>query len=282
MAQPQAPRATGAPARDPRGAAIGALPVEAIDTDARDASPHPIWHTKPETASRLRGRIETVVSFAMAQGWRAGPNPAAWRGHLQLLPAVAQGPPDPALRGARLARGARVHGEVREQDSIGAQALEFAILTAARSGEVRGATWDEIDLQARSGPSRPADEGRQGTPRAAVEGGARVLRSMALLRTDRGPVFPGQKLQRPMTDMSLTRPLKRMGRGDLTAHGFRSTFRDWAAEATGHPNHVVEQALAHAIGNAVEAAYRRGDLFEKRVALMTDWAAFLRVRRRRR
>ena len=102
-----------------------------------------------------------------------------------------------------------------------------------------------------------------------------VLRSMELLRTETGPVFPGQVLKRPMTDTALTRPLHRAGRGDLTAHGFRSTFRDWAAEATAYPNHVVEQALAHAIGNAVEAAYRRGDLFAKRVALMDDWAAYL-------
>jgi integrase len=102
-----------------------------------------------------------------------------------------------------------------------------------------------------------------------------LLQSLTLLRTERGLVFPGPKLRRPMTDMALTYPLKRMGRDDLTAHGFRSTFRDWAAEATAYPNHVVEQALSHAVGNQVERAYRRGDLFEKRIALMADWAAFL-------
>jgi integrase len=154
--------------------------------------------------------------------------------------------------------------------------LQITILTAASSGEVRGATWDEIDV----------DEAVWNIPAARMKAGRAhrvplsapalaVLQSMRLLQAEGGIVFPGRDLKQPLSDMSLTAVLRRMGRGDLTAHGFRSTFRDWAAEATGHPNQVVERALSHAIGDKVEAADGRGDLFAKRLALMDDWAAFL-------
>ncbi len=255
---------------------IGKLPVEAIDTEAVLRVLTPIWQIKPETASRIRGRIEKVLSYAIVQGWRSGPNPAAWRGHLQLtLPAVRKVRPVQHFAALDWREAPAFLAKLREQNGMGARALEFAILTAARSGEVRGATWDEIDLERAvwtiPGPRmKTRKEHRVPLSPAAIA----LLQSVALLRAERRLVFRGPKPQ-PMTDRALTYPLEQMGRRDLTAHGFRSTFRDWAAEATGYPNHVVELALAHTIGNAVEAAYRRGDLFTKRVALMDDWAAFL-------
>jgi integrase len=162
------------------------------------------------------------------------------------------------------------------QDGMGARALTFAILTAARSGEVRGARWSEIDLE-RATWTLPPDrmKGAREHRVPLAESALAILAPLAKLRDGSGLVFHGQRHGTPMSDMTLTAVLRRMGRGDLTAHGFRSTFRDWAAETTAHPNHVVELALAHAIGNAVEAAYRRGDLLEKRTVLMADWASYL-------
>ena len=256
---------------------IGALAVEAIDTPAVLRVLMPIWQTKTLTASHLRGRIEKVLSFAIVQGWRTGPNPAVWRGHLQLiLPASRKVRPIQHFAALDWRDAPAFWAKLSEQDSMGALALRFAILTATRSGEVRGATWDELDLE-RAVWTLPAARMKTGKEhRVPLSAPAiAVLDKVALLRTEDGPVFPGQMRRRPLTKLALTRPLARAGRGDLTAHGFRSTFRDWAAETTHHPNHVVEQALAHTIGNAVEAAYRRGDLFAKRVALMDDWAAFL-------
>jgi integrase len=214
----------------------------------------------------------------MARGWRErGHNPAVWRGHLKMiLPMSRKVRPIRHFAALDWREAPAFMAKLREQDSIGAKALQFAILTGARSIEVRGATWDEIDMQAAEW-NIPAHRMKAGKPHRVPlsQPALDLLCSMELLRTDTGPVFPGRLLKRPMTDTALTRPLARAGRGDLTAHGFRSTFRDWAAEATGHPNHVVEQALAHTIGNAVEAAYRRGDLFAKRAVLMDDWAAYL-------
>jgi integrase len=257
---------------------IGALPVEAIDTAAVMRVLTPIWQTKPETASRIRGRIEKVLSFATMQGWRSGPNPAVWRGHLQLLlPAVRKVRPMQHFAALDWREAPAFMTTLREQNGMGARALEFAILTAARSGEVRGATWDEIDLDHAiwtipGSRMKAGKEHRVPLSAAAIA----LLQSVALLRAGGGLIFPShQKRHQPMIDRALSYPLERMGRRDLTVHGFRSTFRDWAAEATGHPNHVVEQALAHTIGSAVEAAYRRGDLFAKRVVLMNDWASYL-------
>jgi integrase len=257
--------------------AIGALAVEAIDTEAVLRVLTPIWQTKTLTASHLRGRIEKILSFAIVQGWRTGPNPAVWRGHLQLiLPASRKVRPILHFAALDWREAPAFLAKLAEQDSMGALALRFAILTASRSGEVRGATWDEIDLE-RAVWTIPAARMKAGKEhRVPLSAPAiTLLDKVALLRTEGGLVFAGQMLRRPLTKLALTRPLARAGRGDLTAHGFRSTFRDWAAETTHHPNHVVEQALAHTIGNAVEAAYRRGDLFAKRVALMDDWAAYL-------
>jgi integrase len=256
---------------------IGNLPVEMINTNLVLQVLEPIWRTKPETAARVRGRIEMVLSYAIARGWRDGPNPAVWRGHLQLmLPAPTKLRPVEHFSALDWHEAPGFMAKLREQDSVGARALQFAILTAARSGEVRGATWDEIDLK-RAVWAIPGFRMKTGKDHRVPlsKPALAVLQSMSLLGTKRGLIFPGRSLDRPMSFMALTSPLQRMARGDLTAHGFRSTFRDWAAEATSYPNHVVEQALAHAIGSTVEAAYRRGDLFAKRVALMNNWAAFL-------
>jgi integrase len=258
---------------------MGSLPVAEIDTPHVLAALEPIWRTKPETATRVRGRIEAVLDYARARKWRNGENPARWRGHLaQLLPArakVAVVEHHAALPwqeiGTFMAHLAEVGG-------MAALALRYAILTAARTGEVIGATWGEVDM--RSGvwtiPAARMKAGREHRvplPNAALA----ILVEVAKLRTTddpAAPVFPGAKGARGLSNMSLLMTLRRMKRSDLTAHGFRSTFRDWAAETTGYPAEVVEMALAHAVGDKVEAAYRRGDLFEKRRRLMDDWAAF--------
>ena len=252
---------------------IGSLLVSDV------SSPHvikvlePIWASKTETASRVRSRIELVLDFAAARGLREGPNPARWRGNL-----------DAALpRPSRIAK-VRHHAAVavdeagafmtrlRAMPGMGARALEFAILTAARSGEVRGATWAEIDLAGAlwTVPAQRMKAGRE--HRVPLSKPAlKLLRSLPSGQAD-VLAFPGTR--GPLSDMSLTAVLRRM-QVDATAHGFRSTFRDWAAEYTHHPSEVAEMALAHAVGDKVEAAYRRGDLFEKRMELMRDWATFL-------
>jgi integrase len=256
---------------------FGDLPVGDIATAHVLAAVEPIWLTKPETASRLRGRIERILDFAKTRGWRLGENPAAWKGHLALiLPARSK------VRKVEhhAALPWREIGEfmlsLKGQAGVGARALRFAILTAARSGEVRGARWSEIDMSAATWVV-PADRMKGGREhRVPLSGPAfDILREMAQVRVSNEPdalVFPGRDAGRPLSDMSLTAVLRRMGRGELTAHGFRSSFRDWAAETTAYPAELVEMALAHAVGNKVEAAYRRGDLFEKRRRLMDDWA----------
>jgi len=256
---------------------IGSLAVGEVATEHVLEVLRPIWNRYPETASRLRGRIEVILSYAKARGWREGLNPAVWRGHLQImLPAPGK------------VRAVRHHAALdwreapafmmalRQQGSFGAAALEFAILTAARSGEVRGARWTEIDMQA-SLWTIPGERMKAGVAHRVPlsQAAMQILRRMADLKNGSGLVFLGQKYKVSMSDMTLGAVLRRMGRGDLTVHGFRSTFRDWAAEATHCAQEVAEQALAHVVGDKVEAAYRRGDLFEKRAALMRDWAAFL-------
>ncbi len=258
---------------------FGDLPVGDVETAHVLAAVEPIWLTKPETASRLRGRIERILDFAKTRGWRAGENPAAWKGHLALtLPARSK------VRKVEhhAALPWRDIGDfmptLKEQTGIGARALRFAILTAARSGEVRGARWSEIDMTAATWvvPAERMKGGREHRIPLS-EPALDVLREMVQARLSRDPdalVFPGRDAGRPLSDMSLTAVLRRVGRGELTAHGFRSSFRDWAAETTAYPTELVEMALAHAVGNKVEAAYRRGDLFEKRRRLMDDWATY--------
>jgi integrase len=235
----------------------------------------PIWETKTETASRLRGRIEKVLDWATASGYREGLNPARWKGHLDAIllkrsdiptAKVAHHPALPVRDiGAFMVR-------LRKQPGMGARALEFAILTAARSGEVRGATWAEIDLSSAVW-TIPADRMKAGKEHRVPLSGPALKLLQALPRLDGGElVFPAPRGGQ-LSDMTLSAVLRRM---DVPAvpHGFRSTFRDWCAEQTNYPRDVAEMALAHAIGDKVEAAYRRGDLFEKRTKMMAAWATF--------
>lgn len=251
---------------------IGESPVQAIDTGLVLKVLEPIWTAKTETASRLRGRIESVLDWARVRGYRDGENPARWRGHLeQLLPArskVQRVQHHAALPYAELPK---FMAALRAQDGVSASALEFAILTVARTGEVIGAKWTEVDLKEKvwtvPAERMKADKDHRVPLSArAVE----ILQSMKALGSAEF-VFPGPN-KKPLSNMALLMLLRRMGRKDITAHGFRSTFRDWAAEHTNFPAEVAEMALAHAVGDKVEAAYRRGNLFAKRRELMNAWA----------
>lgn len=255
------------------GPVIGDLDVAMIDTGLVLKVLQPIWSEKTETASRLRGRIENVLSWATTAGYRTGENPARWKGHLQNLLAM---PSRIAHAGHHAALPYRELGafmaDLAQMPGEGARALEFTILAAARSGEVRGATWAEIDMDTGLW-TIPGERMKAKTEHTVPLSDA----ALTLLRSQSHAgdlVFPGARAGRPLSDMSLTAVLRRMGRGDLTAHGFRSTFRDWAAEQTAYPSEVVEMSLAHTITNRVEAAYRRGDLIDKRRRLMADWARF--------
>jgi integrase len=259
------------------GPIIGRLPVQAIDTALVMKVIESLWATKPETASRLRGRIERILDWAKVRGYRAGENPARWRGHLDhLLPArskVRKVEHYAALPYAELA-GFLV--ALRKQQGIVARALEFTILTTARSGETRGARWSEFNLSDKTWavPGERMKASREHRVPLSTRALAILEEMQAHRAGEDGFVFLGGKQGKPLSDMAFSMLLRRMGRGDLTAHGFRSTFRDWAAEQTNYPNHVVEQALAHVIGSKVEQAYRRSDLFEKRRRLMQQWGAF--------
>jgi integrase len=259
---------------------MGALPVQVIDTALVTRVIEPIWSIKPETASRLRGRIESVLDWAKARGYRQGENPARWRGHLDnLLPARSK------VRRVKH-HAALPYSEIggliftlRQQAGTAARALEFAILTAARTGEVIGATWSEFDLNGKVW-TIPAERMKAGREHR-VPLSARGIEIIRHMKKETGneilpatPVFQGAKRGKPLSNMAFLMLLRRMNRSDLTTHGFRSTFRDWAAERTNYPGEVAEVALAHTVSNKVEAAYRRGDLFEKRRRLMESWASF--------
>jgi integrase len=242
---------------------LGDLSVSAIDTALVMKALEPLWKTRTETASRVRGRIERVLDFAKVRGFRDGENPARWRGHLDhLLPSKS--------KVKRIEHHAALpYGEIAALvaalgDDTAARALRFLILTASRTGEVIGATWGEIDLAAKlwTIPGHRMKGGRE----------HRVPLSPAAMALLGSSSRNGERLF-PIGPRAMARSLAKL-RGDITVHGFRSSFRDWAAEQTSFPNHVVERALAHAIPNAVEAAYRRGDLFEKRRKLMEAWAQF--------
>ena len=253
---------------------IADRPVSEVDTDAVLKVLQPIWVAKPETASRVRGRIERVLDYARARGWRSGANPALWRGHLSaILPARAR-----LTKGHHAAMPyrdvPRFVWALRTRQGLAARALEFAVLTAARSGEVRGASWSEIDL-AEALWTIPAARMKGGREHRVPlsEAALAILEGLGTAAEGSGLVFPGARGQ-PLSDMSLSAVLRRMKLDDFTVHGFRSSFRDWCAETTSVASEVAEMALAHAVGNKVEAAYRRGDLFDKRRELMAAWAAF--------
>ena len=254
---------------------IGSLPVQDVDVSLIMNVLEPIWQEKTETASRVRGRIENIIDWATVANYRKGENPARWKGHLEIMlpakSAVSKVKHHEALPYDEV--GAFM-GELELRDGVSARGLEFQILTAARTGEVMMSTWAEIDLD-KAIWTIPADrmkggkEHRVPLPEKAVT----LLRGMQDTAVSEF-VFPGAQSNRPLSNMAFLQLIKRMGKGELTAHGFRSTFRDWAAERTSYPREVAEMALAHTIGDKVEAAYRRGDLFDKRRKIMEAWAMF--------
>ena len=258
---------------------LGEMPVADITTGDVLKALRPVWQRTPETASRLRGRIEAVLSYAKALRWRDGANPAAWRDNLDhLLPAVGRIAPTEHHAALAWQDMPGFWQALAERPGIGAAALRFTILTAARSGETRGATWGEIDIDGATWTVPAARMKAHREHRVPLSADAlAILAAMRPLRDAPGPaalVFPGMKRGVPLSDQTLTAALRRMGRGDLTAHGFRSTFRDWCGEATAYPREVAEAALAHALRDKVEAAYRRGDALDKRRRLMAEWATF--------
>jgi integrase len=252
---------------------IGALDVARIETSHIMQILEPIWQTKAETASRLRGRIENVLDWATVSQHRTGDNPARLKGHLDvLLPARNKAISIEHHAALPYAQMSGFMTELAKVGGIAARACDFTILTAARSGEVRGATWAELDLDA--GVWTIPAERMKAVKEHRVPLSAKALAIIGAMQAIASSdlIFPGMKAGRPLSDMSLTAVLRRMGHGDLTMHGFRSTFRDWAAEITDYPSEMAEMALAHQVSNKVEAAYRRGDMMEKRRGMMQAWA----------
>lgn len=253
---------------------FGKLPVRDIGLPQVLEVLEPMWLTTTETASRLRGRIEAVLSWATVAGYRSGDNPARWQGNLDAVL------PKPTKVRKVEHHAAMPHDQVpsfveklRERPGVSPRAVEFALLTAARSGEIRGARWDEVDLEAGvwtipAGRMKAGKEHRIPLSAPALD----LLR--ALPRDEKNTlVFPGPRSGSPMSDMSLTAVMKRMGI-EVTMHGFRSSFRDWAGETTNFPREVIEHALAHQLKDKAEAAYARGTLFDKRRKLMDAWARY--------
>ena len=257
---------------------IGEKAVANISTDDVVAVLRPVWATKTETADRVRGRMERILDYAQTQGWRQGENPARWKGHLSnILPR-----PSTVVREQHHAAVAwkdigPVMAALARSEGMGALAVRFVCLTAARSGEVRGAKWAEINLETSTWTisaerMKAAREHRVPLSGAAME----IVLTLKPLGADKAAlVFPGGRPKKPLSDVALSKALHlAAGTRGVTVHGLRSTFRDWVAEATEYPRDVAEMALAHAIGDKVEAAYRRGDLFGKRRALMEEWGRF--------
>lgn len=255
---------------------IGAVQVIKIETADVISTLTPIWAAKPETANRVRQRIEAVIDYASALGIRTGDNPARWRGHLDhLLPKpkkVRAVKHHPALPHAQIAD---FMADLAQREGVAARALAFTILTAARSGETRGITWGEVDLNAKvwtipAARMKAAKEHRVPLTDEALA----LLGPRAEGAPDDALIFGSEaKPGKPISDMSMTAVLRRMDRNDITVHGFRSTFRDWAGETTGFSREVIEAALAHGIKDKAEAAYARSDLFDKRRKLMEAWAS---------
>jgi integrase len=254
---------------------FGNVPVSEVTTDHVLRALKPIWHAKPETAVRVRGRIETVLAAAIALGWCKEPNVARWHNHLQMiLPPRSKLAPVEHHASIPWQEMQAFMAALRNQNSVGAMALEFLILTAARSGEVRGATWEEIDIK---GANWTVPAARMKANRDHVvplsPPALAVLRRIAALG-DQGIVFPGMRAGQPLSDMSLTAVLRRMGRGEFTAHGFRASFKTWASDETTHARELIEASLAHAVGDRAEQTYQRGVWLDRRRALMNDWATF--------
>ena len=252
---------------------INDLPVSAIDTGlVLKGALEPIWTKTPESASRIRGRIEAVLGWAKVRGYREGENPARWHGHLkETLPARSK-----LSRGHHAALPYKdlpaFMGELRGKRGVSARALEFTILTAARTGDTIGARWPEIDLDAAvwtipAARMKAAKEHR-------VPLSDRAIAIIEALPRASEYVFPGAKKDKPLSQQAMLEVVRGMRGKDATPHGFRSSFKDWAGETTSYANELTEVALAHAVSDKTEAAYRRGDMMEKRRRLMADWAAY--------
>jgi integrase len=253
---------------------FGNTPVQHIDLDLVLKVIEPIWSKKAETARRVRGRIEVILDWARVRGYRSGENPARWRGQMdQLLPARSKVAPVKHHTALPYPELSQFMKELRLVPGNSATALEFLILTAGRTGEVLYARWSELDLKKKLWivPATRMKSGREHRVPLSTAAIAMVSR----IENPKGDyVFSGRTPTQPLSDMSLLMTLGRMNRADITVHGFRSTFRDWAAECTAFASEVVEMALAHVIEGKTEAAYRRGDLLEKRRQLMDAWADY--------
>ncbi len=256
---------------------IGDLPVHSIDTALVTKVIEPIWTSIPETASRVRGRIESILDWAKVRGFRMGDNAARYRGHLdKMLPARAKVRRVEHHAALPYAELPGFMAALREQQGIAARALEFLAITAARAGEVLGAKWNEIDLAAKTWtvPAKRMKANREHRVPLAPRALAILEEMQAHRHADEGFVFPGSRPGRPLNQRTFFMLLRRMDRQDITTHGFRSTFSDWSHERTSHSNHAIELSLAHSIGAAAEKAYRRGDMFEKRRKLMEQWGSY--------
>ncbi|MGJ7570933.1 tyrosine-type recombinase/integrase [Variovorax sp. RB2P76] len=254
---------------------LGRMLVQDIDLQHVLLCLEPIWKTKNETASRLRGRIESVLDWSTVRKYRTGGNPARWKGHLdKVLPAPMKIQKVQHHRTVPIDDMPAFATELRQREGTAARALEFAILTAARSGEVRGATWSELDMDAGvwtipAGRMKAGREHRVPLSKTAVK-----LLEKQPKGASAGLVFPGTKDSKTLSDMSLTAVLRRM-EVDAVPHGFRSTFRDWVGDCTSFPRDLAELALAHVIANKTEEAYRRSDAIERRREMMEAWATFI-------
>lgn len=253
---------------------IGKLPVDAVELAHIVKILEPIWQEKTETATRVRGRIESVLAWATVSGYRTGDNPARWKGTLDaVLPKPGKLKKVQHHRALPWQEINPFIQKLRQRKGTAAKALEFLILTATRSGEVRGATWQEIDLQARTWtvPAERMKAGKEHTVPLCADA-VKLLENLPRFEGS-DLIFPGAR-GGVLSDVALTKPIRAIGL-DVTVHGFRSTFRDWCAESTNYPNEVAEMALAHTVSNAVERAYRRGDLLAKRSNLMRDWCKYV-------
>lgn len=255
---------------------FGSLPVADVTTALVLRVLQPIWTTKTETASRVRGRVEKVLDWCKTQGYRTGDNPAAWRGHLENLLSSPKKTKKvehhPALPWREV--GAFMQ-ELRTMHGTAALATEFIILTNCRTSEAINATWAEFDLGEKRWtiPAARMKAAKEHTiPLSDAALG--VLQRLKAETKEGEFVFPGGKKNTALSNMACLALLKRMGRGDLTVHGFRSSFRDWAGESTVHPREVIEHAMAHQLPDKAEAAYARGSLLERRRVLMADWANY--------
>lgn len=260
---------------------FGQLPVAEIDTGLIVKCLSPIWETKTETASRVRGRIESILGWATTSGYRTGENPARWKGHLDnLLATISKTARTTHHASLPWAKISQFMVALQSREGMAARAVGFAIFTACRSGEVRGARWSEIDLKNKVW-NIPAERMKAGRAHE-VPLSTGALEILATLSKECELVFPGTKDQL-LSDMSLTAVLRRMNANDpppwvdaggqpITVHGFRSSFRMWAAESTSHSRDVAEHALAHRLPDTVERAYQRSTVFEKRKLLMEEWA----------